>query len=409
MEHQQPSAGRKGLVVFCQHGIGDHLTAPLMLDYIIRLQQQIDRFDVLFITEEAPGSPVPEGIEERLRAHRMQWLPLRYDVRGRQWLQRIRNMWRMLWATRSFMRAHRRGWLLGFLSYGGSYAVLASRLGLGPSVTVNFEPHSRYMTEMGNWAPGALRTRVTAWLERMQMKHCAAMVLPTSAGRDLALSYNASGNFTLQGVTIDARKALFDPVSRAASRSRYGWNDEIVLVYVGKFDGIYHSIDEMMRFMQQVVATDAGMRFLVISQQAELDRLRAHSSFSLIAGSIVLQPPVQPDELHKHLSAADIGIVAIPNTPAQVFRSPLKSAHYWAAGLPLVIPEIVADDARLAREEDVGIVVNDLPVADAAAFCASVRSLLTADRHAVRERCMSTALRHRDTSNMVNELKRILT
>lgn len=409
MQQQGSSGDRKGLVVFCQHGIGDHLTAPLMLDYIIRLQEQEDRFDVLFITEEPPGASVPAGIEERLRAHRMTWLPLRYDVRGRQWAQRIRNVWRMLWATRSFMRARRKGWLLGFLSYGGSYAVIAGRLGMGKCVVVNFEPHSRYMTDMGHWRRGALRTRIVAWLERMQMRHSTAMVLPTTAGRDLALHIRPSGRFVLQGVTIDARKALFDPVARKEIRSRCGWTDEIVLVYVGKFDGIYHSVDDMMRFMEQVARADGGMRFMVISQQVELDRLRAHQTFAHIGHRLVMQPPVPAEELHKHLSAADLGIVAIPNTPAQVFRSPLKSAHYWAAGLPLVIPEVVADDARIARDEGVGIVVNDLPVADAATFCAHVRSLLDRDRQELRERCMATVLRHRDTSNMVNELKRILT
>lgn len=399
---------RTALVVFCQHGITDPLTGPLMLDYVRRAQRATDGFDVLFITEEPPGASVPSGLAAELLAERIRWMPLRYDVRGRQWAQRIGNVWRMLRATRSFTRGRDRRWLLGYLSYGGSYAIIASMLGMGLCCVVCFEPHSRYMTEMGIWPQGALRTRVTAWLERLQMKRSRAMVVPTRAVRELVLRYRADQGIVLQGITIDTRKARFDAEARASLRRKHRWEEEIVMVYVGKFGGIYHSIDAYVRFMQQVAAADAEIRFLIISHQPELDRFPGHEAFAGIADRVVLHPPVPSEELHRYLSAADVGVVAIPPTPSQAYRTPVKSAHYWAAGLPIVIPRGVSDDGTVAEDERVGVVVPDLPVDDAREFTSRVRDLFSEGPDALRERCMATALRHRDTGNMVRELVRLL-
>ena len=150
------------MVVFCQHGLADPLVAPLMLDYVLRLQELAPQREVLLITEEPPGAPISNALLARMKEARVTWMPLRYDVRGRQWMQRIANLWRMLRATRRFVRGRSPRWLVGYLSYGGSYAVLASLLGLGPCAVVCFEPHSRYMVELGIWRRGSMRVRIVA-------------------------------------------------------------------------------------------------------------------------------------------------------------------------------------------------------------------------------------------------------
>ena len=399
---------RSGLVVFCQHGIADPLVGPLMLDYVLRLQRTAPTRDVLFFTEEPKDATVPTGIADVLAAARVQWLPLSYDVRGSQWWQRFRNLWRMLNTVRRFRRTHKNTWLLGYLSYGGSYAIIASMLGMGPCLVVCFEPHSRYMVELGIWGPRSMRKLVTGWLERVQMRCSAAIIVPTSAVRDLVAQQRKRAHVILQGITIDVDAARFDPAARTRIRDRFGWVDEAVLVYVGKFGGIYHTVDAYVRFMAAVAVADPLIRFLIITQEVSIELLRSHASFAALADRVVLQPPVPPADLHQFLSAADLGVVAVPPAPSQAFRTPVKSAHYWAAGLPLVIPQGVSDDALIAAADRVGIVVNDLPVNDTSGFVRDLRSLLAGDRQALRERCMAIAFKYRDTPNMVHEIKKII-
>lgn len=395
------------MVVFCQHGLADPLVAPLMLDYMLRLQELGPQREVLFITEEPPGAPSPDALLARMKEARVTWMPLRYDVHGRQWIQRSVNLWRMLRAARRFVRGSSKRWLVGYLSYGGSYAVIAGFLGLGPCAVVCFEPHSRYMVELGIWRPGSMRVRIVALLERWQMKYAKALIVPTHAVQALAMEQAPRGEVVMQPITIDVVAGRFSADAREQLRSEYGLGDALTLVYVGKFGGIYHSIDDYLRFVEQVVTVDPDLRFLVISQAAELDRIRSHAAHVRLKDHLVLQPPVPPESLHRYLSAGDLGVVAIPPTPSQVFRTPVKSAHYWAAGLPLVIPKGVSDDAVIAASEGAGIVVADIPVADPTSFIREVRSLLARDREALRAHCMEVARKYRDTSNMVVELHRL--
>lgn len=397
------------MVVFCQHGLADPLVAPLMLDYILRLQELAPQREVLFITEEPPGAISPDALLLRMTEARVTWMPLRYDVRGWQWMQRIANLWRMLRATRRFVRGSSQRWLVGYLSYGGSYAVLASFLGLGPSAVVCFEPHSRYMVELGIWRRGSMRVGIVALLERWQMRYAKALVVPTLAVQALAMEQTPRGKLVLQAITIDVEAARFSADAREELRREYGLGDAITLVYVGKFGGIYHSIDAYLRFMEQLVMVEPGFRFLVISQAAEIARIRAHAAYFRLKNHLVLQPPVPPEGLHRYLSAGDLGVVAIPPTPSQVFRTPVKSAHYWAAGLPIVIPKGVSDDAVIAVSDRAGIVVADIPVTDPTSFIQDVRSLLAGDRDVLRTHCMEVARKYRDTSNMVVELHRLFT
>ncbi|HRH38269.1 MAG TPA: hypothetical protein PK760_07985, partial [Flavobacteriales bacterium] len=322
--------------------------------------------------------------------------------------QRLRNLCTMIVLTHGHMHGAEGRWLVGYLSYGGSYATVAKRLGLGKSMVVCFEPHSRYMVEMGKWGPTALRTRIAAWFERMQMRHASAAIVPTKAGMDLARSWNVTGRLLEQGITIDVAAARHDATARIRIRNAHRWGDRNVLAYVGKFGGIYHTAEQYIRFMEGMCAEDEGLHFLIITQQEWLDRLGPMVVRSGLSDRVTMMPPVPNAELHQVLSAADVGVVAIPPTPSQAFRTPVKSAHYWAAGLPLLIPHGVSDDAVICSEHNVGIVVPDLPMTDATVTIEQLRMLLNDDRDSLRARCMEVAYRYRDTSLMVDKLRDLL-
>ena len=398
----------KGLVVICQQGLSDPLVAPLMLNYVSQLKERRPSLPVLFITEEPVGSKVPAALLQQLGERGIRWKPLRYDVKGAQWLQRFRNVLALVLAAGAFRLRTGPLWLVGYLSYAGTYALLLQWLGLGRGMVVCFEPHSRYMVEMGLWSPGSLKTRVTAWFEKAQMRHLKAVVVPTLAGFELAGSYSPKGRLRLHGITIDVEAARFNGQQRTQRRSELGFRDETVLVYVGKFGGIYHSMDDYMDFLLAMHRADPAMRFMVITQAREVDRIRRHQHFAQLSAVLRVFGPVPPEDLPGWLSAADIGVVAIPPTPAQAFRTPVKTAHYWAAGLPVIIAEGISDDHVLVAKDGTGIVVDDLPKQDASVLANRCTTLLAEDRAALRERCMAAAARYRGTDGMVELLEEVL-
>lgn len=399
----------RSAIVYCTHGLADPLVAPLMLDYLVRLQQEAAFERVLLFTEEPPGAQAPPWADALLREARIEWRPARYDVRGRQWLQRGRNLARMLWNALRFRLRHGRCWQVGYLSFGGAYAMAASSLGLGPCAVVCFEPHSRYMIELGIWRPGSLKARIVGWTERWQMRRAAAVIAPTTAVRSHVQAHHPRGRVALQAITIDAAKSAFDEAARIALRRRLGIADEAwVVAYVGKFGGIYHSIAQYLAFIAALAEADDALRFVIITQAEVKARIGAHPLAAALAGRLDVLPPVPPEALHQHLSLADAGVVAIPPAPGQAYRTPVKTAHYWAAGLPIIIPRGVSDDHRIAVEEDTGVAVRDLVPEAAPEIIAAFQRWQAEGRAAVRGRCMRSAMAHRDTGAMLRVLRDLL-
>lgn len=400
---------RPGMVVFCTHGIGDPLVESLMLDYLLRLQADSEAGDVLLFTEEPPGATASPDLVARMAKVGIDWVPYRYDVNAPQWSQRLRNLLRMWRMTRRFARSHRRPWLIGHLSFGGAYAMMTALFVRARTMVVCFEPHSRYMIELGIWHASSLKARVTGWLERRQMRFSDALIVPTTAVRDLASRMRRRGGMELQGITIDVGGAGHDPASRARLReAHHVADDQIMVLYAGKFGGIYHTIGQYLDFMCAMNAADPMIRWCVITQEVEIKRIEQHPLWPRVAERLILLPPVPAVRLHEWLSMGDIGVVAIPPTPSQAYRTPVKTAHYWAAGLPILIPRGVSDDHKIAAAEGVGLVVDDLVGIDAPALAGRMQALLHGDRDHVRQRCMAAARKHRDSSLMVDLLRRLL-
>jgi glycosyltransferase involved in cell wall biosynthesis len=398
----------RGLVVLCSHGIMDPLVAPLMLDYLLRLQACDEGRKVLLVTEEREILPLPGDLAARLGALGIEWMPLVYRMEGAQWPQKLRNLLRVWKQARSFLRGCRDRQILGYLAFAGSYATILGILGLGRTVTLCFEPHSLYMAEMGIWRTRGVKYRLVRFLEVLQMRRQDVLIVPTQAVKDHAIGHGRRRPCHLQGITIDVAAAAHDPSARDELRTRYGLHGSTVLAYVGKFGGIYHDLEAYGAFMLRMADVEPLMKFLVITQAEWCGRMEALSDLDRIRDRILAIPPVPPVELPRWLSAADFGVIAVPPTPSQAFRTPVKSAYYWAAGLPIIIPRGVSDDHVVADLEDVGVVVDDLPTVDATALalaCARYRSM---DPMLLRQRCSQVAMKYRDTSRMVSLLKEVL-
>lgn len=398
-----------GLVVLCSHGIQDPLVEPLMLDYLLRLQALDAQRQVLLFTEERSIPVLSAALSARFMELRITWIPLFYRVEGRQWAQKLRIAWRVFFIARRFLQPFADRKLLGYLSFAGSYAVLLKLLGLGKCITVCFEPHSLYMLEMRIWGRRSLKYLVTRSLEQLQMRYADELVVPTTAVRDHVMAAGRKKLPELKAITIVVEDAAFNAAARERLRLLHAFGSDTVLCYVGKFGGIYHGVDEYLQFVLQVASSVPWTRFLVITQQEWVDVIGEHPLRRSLGDRLLVIPPVPPAELPAWLSAADLGVIAVPPTPAQAFRTPVKTAYYWAAGLPIIIPEGVSDDHRIAFEQRVGIVVNDLPLNNMETFIKAMEGFRAEDPYEVRARCFATAEQHRDTAGMVTLLHNALT
>lgn len=395
------------LVVSIQ-SIRDPLMSTLMLDYALRLQERGSGLDILLVTEE-PGPTVLEpGLAERMRRARIVWRPLRYDMKGAQFLQRIRNIARLAWWSWRFTRGYAERTVVGFLSMASAYATLVRPFGFQRLVVVNFEPHSQYMRELGLWPERSMKYRVVRWSEDLEVRKADVIVAPATAVMEHVRAIRPDVEMHLQAVTIDVPANARDGQAGEEVRRRHGLEGRTVLLYIGKFQGIYYTEAEYVRFMRTACAADPMVHHLIITHDEHLGALRQAPGWAEVEGRTTVLGPMAPEALRPYLSASDLGVIAVPPTPSQRFRSPVKTALYWAAGVPILIPEGVSDDWWIARDEGVGIVVKDLPALGVEELRAGLDRLRSAPVEALRARCVGVAMRLRDTGHMVDLLARLI-
>ncbi len=395
-------------VIISIQSILDPLVSSLMLDYALRLQERDTDLDILLVTEEPGNTVIRDELAERLRRARITWRPLRYDLKGAQFLQRMRNIARLAWWSFWYTRGYRERTVMGFLSMAGAYAALVRRFGFQRLVIVNFEPHSQYMRELGIWSDRSLKYRVVKWSEDHEVRSADVIVAPATAVVEHIRTIRPSAEVHLQAVTVDVPAHARDTVAGEGVRIRFGLEGRTVVLYIGKFRGIYYTEAQYVRFMATMCEADPTVHHLLITHEEHIAALRASPGWSVVEKRTTLLGPMAPEALRPFLSAADLGVIAVPPTPSQRFRSPVKTALYWAAGVPILIPEGVSDDWHIARDEGIGIVVDDLPSASVASLSEGLRVLRGTPEEQLRRRCADAALRLRDTGKMVDLLASLI-
>lgn len=141
-------------------------------------------------------------------------------------------------------------------------------------------------------------------------------------------------------------EALFSPgdeSSRARTRAELGASEEPLVVYAGSLGPQYFP-DEMLRFFAMVRARRAGARFVLLTGHER----EAHEALARSGASGVTIKRVAPDEVPRHLAAADLALALRAPTYSQHAVSPIKVGEYLLCGVPVLATSGVGDlDAQL--------------------------------------------------------------
>ena len=204
-------------------------------------------------------------------------------------------------------------------------------------------------TEPRHSADAALRWRVVDALRRANRVFAVSGSL-----RELALALGASADRTaVVGNGVDLQR--FVPLPRADARRRLGLADDAqVLISVGALverKGFHRVIELLPALLRQ----HARLHYLVVggpSPEGDIGpRLRAQVATLGLQERVHFLGPVEPQELHVPLSAADAFVLATSNEGwANVFLEAM------ACGLPVVTTR-VGGNAEVVKDDALGIVV----------------------------------------------------
>ena len=203
--------------------------------------------------------------------------------------------------------------------------------------------------DAGHWRKGGWLHGLTDRVERSLLRRAGGLVFLTSRIRDELASQGATSSSIPTEVIpccVDLEVFRASEPDRAEIRSLLGLRDEPLLVYSGSL-GSWYRIEEMTAFFATARLSIPGLRFLVLTSEPAR-AMRAAQAAGVADAVMAFQVP--PDDVPRHLAAADAGLCFLSNSPSKNASSPTKYAEYLASGLPVVTNPWTGDARELSGE-----------------------------------------------------------
>lgn len=402
---------RKNIIIYTFQSLEDPLIKGLILEYLLRLKNK--NIDAIFhlITHEQTKYKLSRSKKvnkiEFLKKQNIFWYPINYKTGKLILLKKIINFIESLIICLKIKIRFNPQAILGFLSIAGGYSYIISKIFKIKLIIFCFEPHSRYMLDFKTWELHSLNYKLLNYFEIKQLKAANFITLPTKAAIQYAKDLKIKGEIHYLPISVDTELFNYSESSRIKIRNNIGAKEKTVLIYTGKFGGIYYSAQVIILFFKKLLHINNNYFLYIITPDFE-ETLDSIKMCGINEDNYYLSNIVDYNELNQHLSAADIGLIAIPPLPSQLFRTPVKTGLYLSCGLPYIVNKGIGDNDYMAKEEKVGIVVEDIENINAEEINNKIISLLSENKITLRERCRKIALKYQDNNLSVNILEKII-
>ncbi|MGB3465855.1 MAG: glycosyltransferase [Cyclobacteriaceae bacterium] len=336
-----------------------------MLKYMVRFQEQNKgKHSFHVITFEQPNyaldpSETKSVQEEYRKQHDIYWYPRQYNSGGPLMiLKKGFDFINAFLSARNLVRKYSIGNVIGFTSISGVISMMIARYLKLKLCLLNIEPHSDYMVDFGFWSEGSLKYKLLKRYEEKLYERADFLAVPTMNAYKERIGEAKNGNLYFVPTCIDTNDFEFTEKGRTDIRGEIGVSAyQQVILYLGKFGGIYYTIEEAAEEFLRIARETTDVFFYVITPDNEEEVKDIFNKKGLGDKSLV-RGKISYEDLSKHISAADYGIMLVPSWPSQLYRCPIKTANYMACGVPYIITPGIGDDSDLAEEAGVGVVLR---------------------------------------------------
>jgi glycosyltransferase involved in cell wall biosynthesis len=380
------------VLYICYLEIDEPLVETQVVAYLEGLAREA--FDIHLLTfEKARHSPRREReIEESLQARGVRWHRRRYHKAPSLPATLYDIAQGSLYACRLCFR-HGIGLVHGRSHVGAAMARLAARRLRVPFIFDLRGLLADEYVDAGRWSQGSLRYRLTKKAERHLLREADGLVVLTRVlERELAGMSEALGaHLDLEVIPCCVDTAAYRSAAshRGEERSRRGWQDRRVMLYLGKLGGWY-LVEEIARFFATARRRDPAVHLQVLTQSdpASLSEALVREGVPSDAYSIGRS---LTDEVPRIAAAADVGLSLIRPCPSKRSSSPTKVGEYLAAGLPLVTTPGIGDCDTMVRDERLGVTLHEFTEEGRTRAVIQAQALL--GDPTTRERCQAYAER----------------
>jgi hypothetical protein len=398
-------------IVYSFQSLKDPLFEGLMLEYLKRLDLNTDVVFHLITHEQKAYRLTKEEKDntlKHLRKYNIEWYPINYHTGKFILLKKGYDFTRSLVLCLKIKFKFKPKRIIAFLSGGGAFSYIISKIIRLKFIVVCLEPHSDYLVDFNIWSKNSLKYKLLNYFERKQAIHAEHIIVPTSYTENLLKEYKSKSRIWKSPICVDENKFRFSQEHRDKLRNHFGIAEKYVLLYVGKFGGIYYNADNVFDFFNLLKEELPNLHLFIITGEEKDILTAAMKSRNINASDCTIQGFVPYNELNNFISLADIGFLAVPSLPSQKYRTPVKTGIYLQTGLPYIVNEGIAEDDIVAQKEDVGIVIKNISKESIPHCVEEISRFSAMNKEELRERCRYIGIKYRGMNNMVGVLNEIL-
>jgi glycosyltransferase involved in cell wall biosynthesis len=399
-----PESSTKHIVVIIYNSFKDPLFQNLLLNYIGHQTLKGGLHFHLITFEQDDYSLNPEEVEKEknlLLERSIEWTPLTYHSGSMFILKKAFDLFSAWRLCRKIARANDIKGILAFGNAAASFGALLKPTIGGKLIIYGYEPHGLFMVETGEWKQGGIKLKALTKYEQLAERRSDYLLTGTSHYAEVLRKKGMTNVFRAPSC-VDQSIFKFDAESRVKIRKELDVENRKVLIYAGKFGGLYYK-KQTARFCAGLLKQDPDFFFIILSPQPLEEINQLFNSEGVPAKNRFLGKAETPKEMAEYLSAADIGLNTIPPFPSQRYRSPIKVGEYLMCGLPFITCHGISEDDTYAINHNVGLVVPELSFEQGEQTAEKISSFIAEDREAIRKRCRTAGIEYRGT-HIVNEL-----
>ena len=327
------------------------------------------------------------------------WYPLKFRTDKFLLLKKFINFFELLILVYKIIKTNRPKLIFSFTNIAGSFGILISKIYNIPHLVYSYEPHSSFMYELGLWSNKSLNYIFLNAFERYLGKNSKYVLTGTKYMVNTLIQSGAKGKIFRAPSSVDENLYCFSSDARNRIRNRLNMTNKTVLLYLGKFGNLYYD-KEIIKFFQLLHKQDSRFFFLIVTPSDKNVVHNYFGDFPINNNSYHVTEAYNPKQVIEFISSSDIGLTAIPPTPSQKYRSPLKTSEYLLCGLPYITCNGISEDSDYARDHNIGLVIDNLDSIDVSIISERINSLLLENKNSLRTRCREIGLIYRSKSNV---------
>lgn len=334
-----------------------------------------------------------QQINAKLNECNINWLPeLCYEYGLKSWF----SMFSQLIKLYLFCRKNEIEVIHIWCTPPGIIGYLLSVLTGADLIIDSYEPHAESMVENGTWIRNGIKYRVLFYFEKLMSRRAKVVVSATLGMRAYAQAkYGVVfDRFYVKPACVDLE--LFD-IKKAKNiklAQKLGIKEKIVMVYAGKFGGIYldKEIFDLIKVFYDFYGDE--FRFLLLTSHKR-DEIDGYMTSVGLPSQIVVIRFVSHSEIPDYMGLADFAITPVKPVPSKLYCTPVKNGEYWALGLPVIITKDISDDSSIIKNNKIGVVLDNLDHNAYRSVLDQINELLGTDQSVLRKKIRAVAIKYR--------------